>query len=431
MHRKSSFWYKFAALVLALMLLVPILAACGGGKEETTPTQFPTTTPAVTPTPTTAPTATPTATPGPTATPTITSTPTPSGPVKIGAITSWSGPAAVGGMLADQVIAVVEKQLKDMGGILGGRTMKIIRYDDGGQASGVAAGWKKLALEDNVSAVVFGAAIPAQFVVSSDAAEEYKIPYFDYAPYPEDLTQRPYTIRCVHKEQSAMNMVTEFVLNQLKPKKLAFLVSDDAQSRDRIALIKKQTESSGVQTVYEDYVPLTTVDLLPYLTKLKYENPDVVVLDQRSTETNITLVRQIKEVGGWGTIKAISITNASASAAVWKQSGAEGTYHWVLWLPGLPYEASTKFEQDFKTVNGAAVSSNQFFHYSALWLAIKAIELAGSDDPQAIAKAARSGQLKWDSPAGLLTVGTDGETNLTGHIVQVGTGGTFTAVSGY
>lgn len=66
----------------ALLGLIILLAACGGGEEETpspTPTLTPTPTPTVTPTPT--PTATPTPTPTvtPTPTPTVTPSPTPFG----------------------------------------------------------------------------------------------------------------------------------------------------------------------------------------------------------------------------------------------------------------------------------------------------------------------------------------------------------------
>ena len=37
---------------------------------------------------------------------------------------------AMSGMLADQIIALVEEQVKNMGGILGGREVKFIRGDD-------------------------------------------------------------------------------------------------------------------------------------------------------------------------------------------------------------------------------------------------------------------------------------------------------------
>ena len=35
MNSKHALWYKLIALILALVVLLPILAACGGGEKET------------------------------------------------------------------------------------------------------------------------------------------------------------------------------------------------------------------------------------------------------------------------------------------------------------------------------------------------------------------------------------------------------------
>src|SRR4030042_3079600 len=99
-----------AFTVLSLLLLV-ILPGCGGGGEgKTSAPTFESIATFVT-----------TATPVTTNIQTPTPTPINTGPVKAGAIAPWSGPMAMTGMLADPIISLVEKQVKDMGGILGGR----------------------------------------------------------------------------------------------------------------------------------------------------------------------------------------------------------------------------------------------------------------------------------------------------------------------
>ena len=76
MRRHKNTWFKLVALILTLVLVVPILAACGGREEETAiPTA--TATPTINPTATETPTATPTPSPTPTLTPSPTPTPTP------------------------------------------------------------------------------------------------------------------------------------------------------------------------------------------------------------------------------------------------------------------------------------------------------------------------------------------------------------------
>jgi len=102
---------RYLLILVALSLLVLLVPSCGGGGKKTVTTLTPTSIPTVTPV----------------------STPTPLGSVKIGAITSWSGPAAISGLaLADPIVKLVEKQVKDMGGILGGRDVQVASATSGG-----------------------------------------------------------------------------------------------------------------------------------------------------------------------------------------------------------------------------------------------------------------------------------------------------------
>ena len=105
--------YLVVFVVLSLLLLI-LLSACGGGEGEET----------------SAPTPIQTATVAPTATPTTiataTATPTPTKPVKIGAVSTWSGPMAMAGQFINAAIGAVQWQLKNMGGILGGREVQFI-----------------------------------------------------------------------------------------------------------------------------------------------------------------------------------------------------------------------------------------------------------------------------------------------------------------
>ena len=156
--------------VLNLLLLI-VLPACGGGggEGEKVPTANPTITATV------GPTATPTATPG--VTQTVTPTPTSTEPVKIGVIGPWSGPMAMTGMLADQNIAIVEDQLKNTGGILGGREVQFVRGDDRGVIAESAGQATKLALEDKVTIMTLGGVTGASMSAVADVAEELKVPF--------------------------------------------------------------------------------------------------------------------------------------------------------------------------------------------------------------------------------------------------------------
>jgi len=409
---KRSLWCKFIALGLALVLIVPILAACGKEKEKT---------PAPTPTPTVTPGPTLTATPGPTPTATATSTatptPTPAGPVKIGAITAWSGSAAISGIAyADPIIKLVEKQVKDMGGILGGREVNVIRYDNRASVAEAIAGARKLVDDDKVSALVWGGISGAEVRAVTDFAEENKVLFVAFQ-LRKGLYEGEFSVSAAPTIQVFAEQWVSFTTNVLKPKTVAFLGFDLTDSHDRIRDCKPGFEAAGIKTVYEEYCPIDTQDFMPYLTKIKYANPGVLIVDVTITAAVQTIAKQIMELGGWGDIKVL--TNPVGADAV-RLPGAQGWYVTVMWHPELSYPGSVKFQQEYQAMHGRMPSPTQVYFYDCLWTAIYAIELAGTDtDLAAIARAARSGNLEWETPMGRARFSPDGYPNLNLSLVQI------------
>ncbi|MFA4837188.1 MAG: ABC transporter substrate-binding protein [Dehalococcoidia bacterium] len=418
MSRKVGLWYKLAALFLVLALVVPILAACGDDDEEETATPSATTPAATTPaktTPVAQSTVAPTA-----ATPVLTPTKTVSKePVKIGLLMSWSGPLAMAGTYCDQDVKIIEQQVDDWGGILGGRSVKFIKFDDKSEVANTVAGYKKLVMESNVCAVAPGGANASALTAASDAAEETHVPLFSIGSTPEDLSNRPYTIRCVYPNASTMGKTAvDFILNNLKPKTVGFLVGDLKETRDRTSMMKKLLEEGGIKTVYEQYIAQGTTDFAPFLTRIKYENPDVLISDSGGNASwYAAIFKQIPGLGGWGNMKFVSNSIASSGANVLKEAGAEGTYHVALWIPGMNYPGAKEFERYFANVlPGTVPSSSYITQYYALRTLIEAIKLAGSDDPIKIAQAARSGNLSWEAPGGTLRINPDGTHSVTGQM---------------
>jgi len=403
-------------LLSALSLLLVLLPACGGGGGGKTPTAIVTSTPTAT--------TTPTATPTPTAIPTATPTPASSGPVKIGAIASWSGSMAVTGGLADKVIGLVEKQVKDRGGMLGGRELKVVRYDNAGSVAQGAAGVKKLVYDDKVSAVTMGGISGAEFDAVAAASEEAKVLFVAFGTV-DDLEKYKFTLNGTVQRDAYIGQLVNFALKIVQPKTAAFLGAETTDSNVRIAGLKAGLEAAGIKTVYEQHFPAGTVDYSPYLTKIKYENPDFLFLDSGSNEFYVTVARQIVELGGWGNTKVLG-TPALEYAK--KQPSAEGWYEFALWVPGVEYPEAVKFYDGYKALYGSAPSSSQVYNYNCLIVAIAAIELAGTDtDLVKIAEAARSGNLEVDTPMGRAHFTPDGQSGLGVVIARLG-GGKLTLV---
>ena len=389
MDKKYTLWCKLIALILALVVLLPILVACGGGEEEAAPTTTATSTPTATPAMT--PTGTPIVTPTPTTT---------AGPVKLGAINPWSGPEAMSGLaFADPCIKLVEQQVKDQGGILGGRDVKVIKYDNRSSVAEGQAGVKKLVEGDKVSALLFGGTNSAQQMAVADAAEQYKILFCANTLPPPPAYNGKFGISSGPARYEIAKVILYSAINVEKAKTVAFLSSDLEDSRSRIADMKPGLSAAGVKVVYEDQAPVNTMDYSPYLTKIKYEKPDYLYLDFAFSEGYITVAKQIMELGGWGDMKVGGLPSAESAT---KQPGGDGWYLALFWFPGSTYPGSVKFETGLKAILGRTPSASHVYFYMGIWTAIHAIELAGTDtDRVAIAQAARSGKLAWETPAGL------------------------------
>ncbi|MDD5094830.1 MAG: ABC transporter substrate-binding protein [Dehalococcoidia bacterium] len=405
---KLSFWNKSVILFLILILMIPVLAACGDDDE--TPTPPVTTSSATTPVKTAPAVTTPATT-----TPTISKE-----PVNIGILTSWSGAAAKAGNLVDRVLKIIDKQLADRGGLNVDGVMRPVKWykqDDNTQVADAVAGYKKLVLQ-GVSAVFIGGATAAALTATSDVAEETKVPLFSVGSTPVDLSNRPYTIRCAYTNATDIaTMVSDFVLKEFKPETVGLLMANMQDIRARSSLIKQRLEAAGVKVVYEQYPEVNTTDFSSLLTGIRQKNPDVLIGDGGADTFYVNVFKQIPGLGGWGDIKFVSNSVTSSGPAL-NEKGADGTYHWILWMPGLPFPGSKVFEDAWKAQYSERPTSGDIVMYQTIWVGLKAIEMAGSDKPEDIQKAVRSGNFVWeDAPGGSFHINADGTHNNVGQMV--------------
>jgi branched-chain amino acid transport system substrate-binding protein len=203
----------------------------------------------------------------------------------------------------------------------------------------------------------------------------------------------------------------DFINKVLKPKTIAFLADDDAVAHSYVSGVKPMIEAAGAKTVYEEYFSPSIGDYSPYLTKIKYVNPDLLFIYSGANEPFLSIAKQIMELGGWGNTKVVTTPSGETAQAL---PGAQGWYMFATWIPGVNYPGAVKFENDYEAIfKGQEPSGNHVYYYNPLWTAIYAIQLAGTDtDLVAIAQAARSGKLEWDTPMGHAHFAPDGTSGL-------------------
>ena len=430
MSRKGSFWCKVAALVLGLVLIVPILAACGSSKENT-----------ATPVPTTAqttqpPTTTPPMTTPPATTPAATTLPFVDDPVKIGAIQDWSGPTAMAGWIGDSAIAFAEWYWNEkQGGIVAGdvrRPIKIIRYDNKSQIALTSAMAQK-ALLDGCVAVVWGGVTNEHgfpVVEVTDPAGVLYSMFFNMEALFDDYT---YAVNSFYSLPLRIDLVAKIAVQKVKAKTVGFLGYDVAAYHDTVDIIEARLKEldPDIKILFKEYHSMSLTDLSPYLTKIRYEKPDVLICDDNGASW-MAMATQMPGLGGWGDIKVIAVSESADFAKVEKAPGADGWYFPMMWMAGIGTPGARAFGEAWAekcqldpgwckkySPLGSTPMPNHPLMYNPILTVIKSIELAGSTDRLKVAQAAVSGKIEYDSPLGLLSIGKDGRSNLSGFYVHL------------
>jgi branched-chain amino acid transport system substrate-binding protein len=278
------------------------------------------------------------------------------------------------------------------------------------------AGIRKLYYDEKVSVITVGGASGAEFNAVAPGCEELGILFVAIAGV-ENLANYRFTVNATVQAEVNRAVAINFIENVLKPRTVAALGADEAQTHSNISAVTEQLKAAGIKTVYIDYFPLDATDFSPYLTKIKYEKPDLLYAFINSNEPYISIAKQIMELGGWGDIKVFT---SPGGASAKNMVGAQGWYMFGTWAPGLDYPGAEKFLNDYRAMHGRDPSATQVYYYNSLWTAIYAIELAGTDtDRVAIAEAARSGKLEWDTPMGQAHFQPDGTSGLSLIIQQI------------
>src|SRR5438445_13770585 len=118
-------------------------------------------------------------------------------PVKIGVLTPLSPPGdAAAGQFIVRGAKMGAEDVNARGGVLGGRKIELIVEDDSGTPEKGGAGFRKLATQDRVVAVV-GQFHSSDMGAVQDLAEQFKIPVFSTQASAKGITERhlTYTFR--------------------------------------------------------------------------------------------------------------------------------------------------------------------------------------------------------------------------------------------
>src|SRR5262245_45847002 len=312
-------------------------------------------------------------------------------PVKIGVLTPLSPPgdAAAGQFIVRGAKMAVE-DVNARGGVLGGRKIELVVEDDSGTPEKGSAGFRKLATQDQVAAVIgqFHSSVMAAVQV---LAEQDQIPVFSTQASAKGLTEKHlnYTFRTHVIDPDRCQLWTRWVKE--RGFKRAALITENTDYGMGLAEETKKAfaamlPGAELKTIIFDRA---VVDLTPQLLEIKSWKPDVVFNGGVGTPVYL-IIKQAYDVGLYPAVPMLVSYDVPVRPEYWKTVGEKGNFisFIVYYHPGMKLTPRgeafrKKYKEQFKEepIYGA------FNGYAQISLLADAINAAKSDKGEDIVKA--------------------------------------------
>jgi branched-chain amino acid transport system substrate-binding protein len=383
--------------LITLVLVGFVLAGCGGSAATAT-TAKPTTAAATaapagtTAAPTTAAAAatppavgsavsavTPAATTAPAAT---TSGAASGGTIKIGMITSLTGPYNPLGGFNKQAADLLVKQINDAGGINGAK-IELSIEDDQSNPSQALTAVKKLIASKIVALI--GPVFSSSCVAILDEVEAAKIPMITQCAADSVVTPiRPNVFLGPQSTRIAADQLLGY-LKSVGKTKIALLHDSTEYGSLGGSIIKADAAKYGITSVDEQLYELTATTFIPQLTKIKNGDAQAII-SWGSGAPAVTITKEYKQLG---ITIPLSFSGAQASPLFLKPAGdaANGLIVQCQLAPIGKYLPDsnpakpliTKFDADFMAAYNTPPAQFAYNTDDAIQLFVAAIKKAGPD----------------------------------------------------
>jgi branched-chain amino acid transport system substrate-binding protein len=321
--------------------------------------------------------------------------------LKIGWITSYTGPGAAAGAATDATITAFQKKF---GTTVAGRKVEIIRRDTTGPAPDVA---RRLAQELIVGEKVdfiAGMDYTPNTMAVAPLSTSAKVPMLIVNSATSGiLAKHPYAVRFGFTTSALAQQVALYA-SKKKLKSVYTLVHEFEPGLDAEAMFIREFKAAGGDIAGSVRAPMRGTDFSAYIQRIKDAKPEAVFVFLAAGELPPIFLRQFKEAGldpamiiGTGDITDESSLSAAGDAAI----GVVTAFHYS---PTHNSAVNKEFAQAFKDaapdrpLNFIAVTT-----YDVLKAIYQVVEAQkGELDPDKTMELLK--QIKFESPRGLIEI---------------------------
>lgn len=313
-------------------------------------------------------------------------------PVRIGAILPLSGAGAFDGQLAAEGMDAMVALINDKGGILEGRKIELVKYDDKGVPEEAVSAAKRAIEQDKVDAIV-GGWFSAVALSLKEETRDKIITMMTSSQHPK-VTEEGHKYNFRLNATSTMNSDTysKFICDKMGLKTIAFITINDDYGRLEAQNYEKMLGECGIKTLGNEYYNRSDTDFTTALTKVRALKPDAIYVSAINTSQGATIYRQIRQVGYKGTIIA-SAGNMNPKLVELSGPALEGVYSVSLYAPDSDNPVLQDWVKQYKSTFKNEPAFIGSLGAQAVQLLADAMTKAGSaNDNDKIAAALKDGQ---------------------------------------
>lgn len=338
-------------------------------------------------------------------------------PVRIGTIAPLSGPGAFDGQLAVEGMEAMVELVNEKGGVLDGRKLELVKYDDkGNPEEGVSAA--KRALEQDDVDLIVGGWFSSVALTMKEVTRDRIINIMTSTQHPNTTKEgHKYLFRLNATSVMMSDTYSKFICDKMGIKNIAFITINDDYGRLEVENYRKLLGACGIEVLGNEFYNKEDTDFTTALTKIKALNPEAIYVSAINTAQGATIYRQIKQTGYKGTTIA-SAGNMNPKLVELSGPALEGVYSVSLFAPDSDNPKLKAWIAQYGKMFDNQPSFIGSLGAQAVELLAGAIDEAGSARDYDKIEAALRGH-SWDTILGTITFDDIGQAMQNIYLVQV------------
>lgn len=313
-------------------------------------------------------------------------------PVKVGFISSFTGNVGVNGPSQKSAFQLAVKQLNAKGGILGGRQIQDLYYDDGTQPEQAKTAATKAVVQDKVK-IVIGSFLDGCSVAIRDVCAQSNIPFVSAIAGPPITWMDDYPYNVNMGAGAGPQWASAKTAIESRGYKTAAIVHGDSGWTQ---ILKTMSENdwnapgSPVKLVAEVMHPLGGAsDLKTEYTKALASNPDALWISEWMSADTIAAIKAVYALGYKGFIVGPQPLSDPDLVAGLGSMGNGILYVGANFLPGTNDQVDVDFVKAWAAANNNEVPNETAgMAYDAAMAGLLGLDKAGTDsDPAKITDA--------------------------------------------